>query len=78
MVVGGGFCGAGVGVGLMVVGFAVPAWVWFDGGGFSGAGVNVGLMVVGFAVPTWVWFDGGGFCGAGLGVVEIVGKKEKK
>ena len=25
---GGGFFGAGVGVGLMVVGFVVPAWVW--------------------------------------------------
>ena len=25
---GGGFCGAGVGEGLMVVGFVVSAWVW--------------------------------------------------
>ena len=25
---GGGFCGASVGVGLMVVGFVVLAWVW--------------------------------------------------
>ena len=47
----------------------ILAWVCgFINGVF---GVGVGLMC-------GCGFDGGGFCGAGVGVVEIVGKKEKK